>query len=562
MIDTLTLNDLTADVLKAHAKSLLETLYISGNTPDNCETFTNILNKARELDTMNSEQDTEKFILSLSKDVAAEFKSAELWELPKQFNKRDIACNFPISCLPDVLKNYLQAVCIRNKTRYEMAVLPMFSALSLCLQGKAKIQSVETSDYSEHLNLYTLTVAEPSTRKSSSLSVFTKPIEEYQRDYNERNKLQIEKTKAKREYLEQQRRTAKMKKNAENDIMRITTELYELEELHELTLTMSDTTPEALAVEMQKQAGRMGILSSEAGTFDTISGLYTNGKSNIDLFLNAYDGSFVNVSRITRTVKLDVPLLTMGLMTQPEHFQKSVIHNGICQGRGFIPRFLISFPDRAFELEKKLEAPPVPPEIQQSYDELIKRLLSLPYSKLLPVIKHSKESKTIFGDYYYSIIDKLHNTACNDLEKEFLGKQLGKALRIAGILHLCEHSAAEPLSGETALAAVSISMWAEDERRKGFGEEYSDTPEEKNAKYILNRIKHTYTKEAMDKPGIPIATTYRELIWLCRSIHDSADLENAVDLLEDMKYLTVEEVKKNGKGRPKKQVIINPVIFM
>lgn len=41
--------------------------------------------------------------------------------------------------------------------------------------------------------------------------------------------------------------------------------------------------------------------------------------------------------------------------------------------------------------------------------------------------------------------------------KYYFSKILGKTLRIAGIIHLCEHTASECISGETTQAAVEIA---------------------------------------------------------------------------------------------------------
>lgn len=56
-------------------------------------------------------------------------------------------------------------------------------------------------------------------------------------------------------------------------------------------------------------------MNDEGGIFDILSGLYSSGTANIDLFLKAYDGSPYNVIRRTQqAVALDNPLITVGLM--------------------------------------------------------------------------------------------------------------------------------------------------------------------------------------------------------------------------------------------------------
>lgn len=574
MSEIIDLASVSADTIRLRTTDWLENLYTYGKFHDNCKAFTDIVYKAREFDSMNGNHELETLVVELSQKIAAAFQMPVLWELPEEFKKHEIECKFPVDALPDVLKNYLKAVSTRNKSCCEMAALPLLSTLALCLQGKAKIQSAEVvggEGFSEHLCLYTLTVSEPGTRKSSAINAFIKPIIDYTKDYNERNALKIEKNKELKSYLHRRREAAKQKKNAQEEVMQLTEQIYNLKDLHKLKMITSDTTNEALAVSMKINDERMSIMSGESGVFDTISGLYSNGKANYDLFINAYDGDYTSVDRKGQRkdgeideIILNMPLMTVGLMTQPVHFQESLAKNKALTGKGLIQRFLISFPVRDFDLLKQSTVPDVPYSVQAEFDDLIKRLLNIPYPGIIPVIKHSKESSLLFQDYSRDInnkMERLHGKR-NEVEESFLGKQVGKALRIAGILHMCEHSASELLSGETAQTAINISIWSENERFKGFNEDYSDTPDEKNAKYILNRIIHTYKRQAQSSPDTSITTTYREMIQLCRAIHDSRDFETAVELLEDMKCLKVEEVKTKGKGRPKRQIIINPLLFL
>ena len=75
--------------------------------------------------------------------------------------------------------------------------------------------------------------------------------------------------------------------------------MEELQPVYPLTLNVTDTTPEALAAELVKNGEKIGILNDEGGIFDILSGLYSSGTANIDLFLKAYDGSPYNVIRRT-----------------------------------------------------------------------------------------------------------------------------------------------------------------------------------------------------------------------------------------------------------------------
>lgn len=67
--------------------------------------------------------------------------------------------------------------------------------------------------------------------------------------------------------------------------------------------------------------------------------------------------------------------------------------------------------------------------------------------------------------------------------REFFSKLPGKTLRMAGLLHLCEHSPSECISGETMAAAIEISKY--------YGQHYLTrirTNERRNANGSLRKI--------------------------------------------------------------------------
>ena len=105
-------------------------------------------------------------------------------------------------------------------------------------------------------------------------------------------------------------------------------------------------------------------------------------------------------------------------------------------------------------------------------------------------------------------------------------KQVGRALKIAGILHLCEHSPEEYLNGQTALNAVNIAMWSENHALKAFGK-ICTSEEDKTAEYILKRIKQSGCLE-MNK---------REIMRQCWKIKSADDFDEPLKILEDMGYI-------------------------
>lgn len=148
----------------------------------------------------------------------------------------------------------------------------------------------------------------------------------------------------------------------------------------------------------------------------------------------------------------------MGLMVQPEHFADAM-NNRQFSGRGFIHRFLFSFPDsRAGHL--KMTSPDVPPKLQKQYSDLINRLLRMPSTPDIPVIVCDREAELLFSDYFSHLQKEIRDGGIFENLKEWASKQFGRALRIAGILHLCEHEPTERLTGQTAMNSIAIATWA------------------------------------------------------------------------------------------------------
>ena len=108
----------------------------------------------------------------------------------------------------------------------------------------------------------------------------------------------------------------------------------------------SDATVQALAVAMQANCETMAFLEAEGAIFETISGLYTEGAAQVELFLRAYGGEYFSESRITREgVTLEHPIITFGLSVQPEVIfgLRSMIKQKL-RGRGLFGRFLYGIP--------------------------------------------------------------------------------------------------------------------------------------------------------------------------------------------------------------------------
>ena len=521
----------------------IETLFLLSNDErERAEGYTNIMNKARQFG-ISAE------VADFYKTAAQLYKAEELWEMPKPLKSASEVSELPLNAFPSVLSDYLKAVSDFVQVYPEMCVLPMLSVLSTCVQGKAVIRNPGGGNL-ESLNLYTVTVAEPGERKSGVFRAVTEPMYKFQRDENKRLEPLIKEYHAKKVSLEKQMETAVRAKKSQDEIAELQLEMDELMPVQRLNLNVDDTTTEAIVGELEQNDEKIGILSDEGGIFDILSGMYSKGAVNIDLFLKAYDGSHYHCSRIGReSVDLEHPLITLGVMTQPQSFEKAM-GNPVFVGRGLIHRCMFAFPksksgNRAFRSEF------IDNKVRADYERLIERLLSMKRPTTPPIMTCDKEATNLFHDYFNSVEMRLKQGGeFHDL-KEWPNKQLGKTLRIAGIFHLCEHDPTEPLNGDTAYKAVQIAMWQEGQAKRAF-EGVSEEREVSDAEYILERVKYKGLREI----------SRSELKRVCRKFRRVSELDEPISLLKDRDYLKEQFTDIPTKGRPSSPVyIFNPLLF-
>lgn len=469
----------------------------------------------------------------------------EQWEKPLTFDKPEKMPDFPLYALPELLQEYLHAVCEFVQVPHEMAVLPLLSTLAMSMQGKAVVKHPFNS-HTQPLNLYTITVAVPGERKSGTLTEFLNPVIEYQNEYNEKHAPDIEKYKTELAFLERQRNNAINDKNP--DLQRakdIAGQIARLTPVNELILNVSDVTPEALAFELSRQSEKMGILDHESGIFDILSGLY--GKApNIDIFLKSYDGDQCNILRRGNgNILLKNPLLTIGIMTQPEKLSEAV-KNKEFMGRGLMHRFLFAFPEKQGRIN--IASPDIPEDLAKLYRNIIKILLERQKDKSIPVMQFEEKTKDLFFNYDDHIQQlKMRSEYSPDFQ-EWLSKHVSRSLRIAGILHLFDSSPDKKINAQTAQRAIAIAGWSEAHARRALCESVSEPAEDRNAKYVLEKIKSLKAPEL----------SRRELMRKCQKLSQTEYAET-LEMLVEMNYIEIETVKTTRK--PKEIVKINPIIL-
>ncbi|MCM1061780.1 MAG: YfjI family protein [Eubacterium sp.] len=362
---------------------------------------------------------------------------------------------FPLEELPRTLREFVRQTAKTLQVHSDMPSALTLSVLAACVQGKTKISI--TPEWQEELSLYTAVIAEPGERKSAVFSALTAPIYSYAENYNLTHAAEISAYQNNVKRLEIQKNKLIGDNADEEQINEIQAELSALlaNPVVPLRLIAADCTPEALAVIMSRNNDKISILSDE-GVFDVMSGLYTSGRSNINIYLNAYDGQSISIDRKgSGSLLLRRPLITFGICCQPSVITEFIGDRQFV-GKGLAQRFLFSKPPSLLG-RRTLCYAPVESQVRNSYSALINRLLEM--RETSGNITMSAESFKLFNSFYDEIESKLGQQGKFSVNRTFLSKLAGKTARICGLLHLCEHSVNEPVSPEMVNAAVKIARY-------------------------------------------------------------------------------------------------------
>ena len=467
------------------------------------------------------------------------------WEDPIPFSRYTMA-RFPIEALPDNIADYVTAVAESTQTPVDMAGVVSISMLSVCLQGKYRIQG--KADWFEPLNTYALAIAPPSERKSAVQHMMLKPINEYELQYNQRNAALVESSKMQKRVLERRQKAledqvAKGKADAQ-EMERIAQEVADFREVLPMQLYVDDITTEKLVSVISANHGRAALISSEGGIFDTLAGIYTKNV-NIDVMLKGYSGDPIRVDRIGReSESIMNPALTILLMAQPNVISE-VLNNTTFRGRGLTARFLYCMPV-SFVGSRRFQSKPVPDEVYHRYERRVINLLEDEYPEKPETITLSDDAEKLLIAFAEEIEPKLVSDYAE--LADWAGKLIGNTLRIAGLLcragtHRSHEflDVPEPLTvdGRTMSNAIRLGRYFLNHAQAA----YSVLPEDtmfKQASRILTMLKERHLQE-FDR---------RAAMRYCRTFRTVAEIQPVLDFLDDYGYIARQPEKTVSPGRP------------
>jgi Protein of unknown function (DUF3987) len=249
--------------------------------------------------------------------------------------------------LPGVLGEYAQALSEHTETPVDISTLGVLAACSAALAGKIEVEAEPR--YIEPVNIWVCGLLESGNRKTAVLEGIRKPLDDYEDSERLRLEPELKRLASERKTMiatiEKLRRNLSVNSPSELEKQRLYIADLEAnlpDELHRITLTSIDITPEAAEELMEQNGGRLAIFSDEAGMFDIMAGRYSS-QPNLDVFLKGHTGSPVSTNRRSRRSFISRAYLTMCILPQPGVIQ-GLRDKPFLRERGLLARFLYAIP--------------------------------------------------------------------------------------------------------------------------------------------------------------------------------------------------------------------------
>lgn len=481
-------------------------------------------------------------------------KLSESGWLPVQHTdaERDITNHFPEGVYPAPIEKYLKSVAAHSQVDFAMAAAASLAAFAIGLQGRCKVDYPSGNGHTEHMCIYMLVIAEPSERKSSTFShAITRPLRAWIRGKKSEYESHMSEYRAKQRALKNQLtdfdkkcKGVELPKHVESDMIQLQKELDTLERPVSPYFLLSDTTPEALGKKMSETGENAAVVSDEGCFLQTLAGRYSDGSANIDLVLNAKNGGYTTVNRITREdFVLERPLLSICLSLQPHLFEE-FMNNQTLKDRGLVPRFLFCKPSSSLGYRDSNNPARLDMESYAAYENKIFQFMNLPQmpEKEIQVIRWERSAASMMLEYLQTIESTMKPDGILSSEKAYAGKAGGDALRIAGILHMIwTENAAVPISKETAYRAIQVHQYFFAEKIKDM--QQTDNQEQRQAESVRKRLSVWTVQKG--KAFLSVRDAYMK-VKNNYGLKSMRDFENVLELLCNENLI---DVVTTGKKR-------------
>jgi hypothetical protein len=485
------------------------------------------------------------------------------WGTPEPFDDYTGPA-FPSNVFPGIVNDFVEAQAVALQVPVGLVAS---LAIGVCAAAAAGHCTVRISkEWAEPLNVFVAVALPSGERKSPTFRVMTEPIEEREKSLLEAYRPEFETQKAEHDILETQLQAAKTAAAKAKGLNRNGEEMKEVITLSEKLANhkiekpprfiADDATSESVASLLAENKGRMAIMSTEGGLFETLAGRYSSGVPNIDVYLKGYSGDPLRVDRKSRPAEcVSNPALTLCLTVQPgvicDLFAKPTF-----RGRGLLARFLYSLPKSKVGYRSTNPAF-VPDNLRQEWHNKIMAILKLtePPAGEEHALRLSPEADAIFQKFRDEAEKRLRPEGDLSGIADWGNKFPGNVARLAGILHLLENAPKNepwkiPISASTIKSAIKIGDYYAQHALAAYGLMGADSQMELGRRLWAIIVAEKLTQFSL-----------RDIYQKKRKSFPISDLLTASALLEKMGYIHQNNATPSGKsGRPPSPLFdVNPL---
>lgn len=469
------------------------------------------------------------------------------------------------SVLPSWCADFAAAVAESTQTPIGLAVMLALPIMGVTVQKKFEVapKGLE-DDYREPLNIWTLVALMSGNRKSEVFRLLMAPLVEWQNNQLMLMSDEIEANRDERKIIDKKidvllARAAQA--DEELDALEYKARIAELRkkkpaELRVLDLFATDATPEAFRDYLYQNNGRGAILSDEAGIFETISGLYSGGKSNIDVFLQCHSKGTVKAKRGGTSPDLPDCAASIGLSPQPAVLAELTADGSkkLFRGKGLLARFLYAIPESLVGSRDVFASNPIPDRLKGRYSTCIKTLLDTKADKDVfgsekPWdITFSADAKNTWLLFAKWIEERQGPGGEFESIADYTGKLPGACARIAALKHLGEYGSAHlEVQAHTVTPCIEFCKKLIIHAQYAFGL-MSYEPVVADAKFALDWICKNYHKNGNGAYFFK----QNELHKSSRFSHSKFErVKKALDVLIERNLISEPmRIPASGRGRP------------
>lgn len=473
---------------------------------------------------------------------------------------------WPEGLFPPAIENYIKQLANFTETPIEMAGMLALSVIATTIHDKYVIEP--KPGYQEPLCIWICVAMAPANRKSEVIKKLTAPLNRFEACKEKEWTPIIQRRRCELKVRQEsvQSLVKKLASEQDENERESLRNKIEFEESNLPTIPVlprilaGDVTPEKLAVLMGDQRGCMSIIYDEPSIFSIITGRYSKGVPNLEIFLQGHSGTKVCVDRQNKDpVLIPEAVLTMGVTVQPQVLKDLAEKDGLRE-RGLLARFLFSMPKTMLG-SRSGDKLPIEKDVSDEYERVINAILSrisedgTSEDSKRSILRFSSKAKEKYLDLFKTIEQQLSEEGLFGHVQDWGGKLLGALVRVSGLIHVIKYADDDPNSREVDFPDKidDFMEFLVGNALNVFSYMSIDIDKE-GAKCVLNWIKRKKKEEFTARD------CYRDLR---QRFPTRSDLDKPLGILIEHGYIkgTNSHSEIKPVGRPKEEYEVNPLIF-